>query len=75
MYFSPRGLITILLFLSIADYEIEKSITIDENVLLVVIIASMLVMIQGSITKKSKVKEDQNHVDQSLSEIVDDHIE
>ncbi len=75
LYFSPRGLITILLFLSIADYEIEKSITIDENVLLVVIIASMLVMIQGSITKKSKVKEDQNHVDQSLSEIVDDHIE
>ena len=75
LYFSPRGLITILLFLSIADYEIEKSSTIDENVLLVVIIASMLVMIQGSITKKSKEEKDKNLADQSLSEIVDEHIE
>ena len=75
LYFSPRGLITILLFLSIADYDIEKSSTIDENVLLVVIIASMLIMIQGSITKKSKGEKDKNLADQSLSEIVDEHIE
>ena len=71
LYFSPRGLITILLFLSIADYEIEKSSTIDENVLLVVIIASMLIMIQGSITRKSKGVKDKDLGKQSLSEIVD----
>ncbi|MFL2628795.1 MAG: hypothetical protein ACJ0OQ_03430, partial [Candidatus Marisimplicoccus sp.] len=75
LYFSPRGLITILLFLSIADYEIEKSIVIDEKVLLVIIIASMLIMIQGSITRKNKDKEDNDFTEQSLSEIVDEQID
>jgi len=74
LYFSPRGLITILLFLSIADYEIEKSSVIDEKVLLVIIIASMLIMIQGSITRKNKDEEDKDLSDQSLSEIVDEQI-
>ena len=75
LYFSPRGLITILLFLSIADYNIEKSSIIDENVLLVVIIASMLIMIQGSITRKSKEKKNKDLGEQSLSKIVDEQIE
>ena len=68
-------MITILLFLSIADYDIEKSSTIDENVLLVVIIASMLIMIQGSITRKSKRVKDKDLGEQSLSEIVDEQID
>ena len=75
LYFSPRGLITILLFLSIADYDIEKSSTIDENVLLVVIIASMLIMIQGSITRKSKGVKDKDLGKQALSEIVDEQMD
>jgi len=74
LYFSPRGLITILLFLSIADYEIEKSSVIDEKVLLVIIIASMLIMIQGSITRKNKDEEDKDLTEQSLSQIVDEQI-
>ena len=75
LYFSPRGLITILLFLSIADYEIEKSSIIDEKVLLVIIIASMLIMIQGSITRKNQNKEDKDLSEQSLSEIIDEQID
>ena len=75
LYFSPRGLITILLFLSIADYEIEKSLVIDEKVLLVIIIASMLIMIQGSITRKNKDEENKDLVEQSFSEIVDEQID
>ena len=31
LYFSPRGLITILLFLSISDYDIQKSNIVDEK--------------------------------------------
>ena len=75
LYFSPRGLITILLFLSIADYEIEKSSIIDEKVLLVIIIASMLIMIQGSITRKNRNEEDKDLSEQSLSEIIDEQID
>ena len=74
LYFSPRGLITILLFLSISDYDIQKSNIVDEKVLLVIIIASMLIMNQGSI--KRKKKEEPDPVPQkSFSEIVDSQIE
>ena len=75
LYFSPRGLITILLFLSISDYDIQKSNIVDEKVLLVIIIASMLIMIQGSIKRKKKESEDSNEPQQSLSEIVDSQID
>ena len=75
LYFSPRGLITILLFLSISDYDIQKSNIVDEKVLLVIIIASMLIMIQGSI-KRSKKEDDESSIpQQSLSEIVDSQID
>ena len=75
LYFSPRGLITILLFLSISDYDIQKSNIVDEKVLLVIIIASMLIMIQGSI-KRTKKEDDQSiEPQQSLSEIVDSQID
>ena len=75
IYFSPRGLITILLFLSIADYEIVKSNIIDEKVLLVIIIASMLIMIQGSITQKKDEYKNEEDSQQSLSEIIDEQID
>ena len=75
IYFSPRGLITILLFLSISDYEIVKSSIIDEKVLLVIIIASMLIMIQGSITQKKDEDKNEEPSQQSLSEIVDEQID
>ena len=75
LYFSPRGLITILLFLSISDYDIQKSNIVDEKVLLVIIIASMLIMIQGSIKRTKKEGEESNEPQQSLSEIVDSQID
>ena len=75
IYFSPRGLITILLFLSISEYEIVKSSIIDEKVLLVIIIASMLIMIQGSITQKKDEDKNEEASQQSLSEIVDEQID
>ena len=75
LYFSPRGLITILLFLSISDYDIQKSNIVDEKVLLVIIIASMLIMIQGSIKRIKKEDEESNEPQQSLSEIVDSQID
>ena len=75
LYFSPRGLITILLFLSISDYDIQKSNIVDEKVLLVIIIASMLIMIQGSIKRTKKEDEKSNEPQQSLSEIVDSQID
>lgn len=74
LYFSPRGLITILLFLSISDYDIQKSNIVDEKVLLVIIIASMLIMIQGSI-KRKKDESSENEVQKSFSDIVDSQIE
>ena len=74
LYFSPRGLITILLFLSIADYDIQKSTIVDEKVLLVIIIASMLIMIQGSITRKKK-EDPELEPQQTFTEIVDSQIE
>ena len=74
LYFSPRGLITILLFLSISDYDIQKSNIVDEKVLLVIIIASMLIMIQGSIKRKKKEETDPEP-QQSFSEIVDSQID
>lgn len=57
IFFSPRGLISILLFwrLQSGDYERFKSELINENVLLLVIIGSMFVMLLGSVvfTKKN----------------------
>ena len=50
LYFSPRGLITILLFLSISDYDIQKSNIVDEKVLLVIIIASMFFVYVVAVT-------------------------
>ena len=69
------GLITILLFLSISDYDIQKSNIVDEKVLLVIIIASMLIMIQGSIKRSKKEDEETTEQQQSLSDIIDSQID
>ena len=56
LYMSPRGLISILLFLQTKDLEIiqlEKSV-IDERMLLIVILTSMLVMTLGTLSNKQK---------------------
>jgi multisubunit Na+/H+ antiporter MnhC subunit len=66
--------ITILLFLSISDYDIQKSNIVDEKVLLVIIIASMLIMIQGSINRKKKEEPDPE-TQQSFTDIVDSQID
>ena len=56
MFISPRGLISILLFLQIAEVGFLKEVKtlVDERVLLVVILASMLAMTRGTM-KKAKV--------------------
>ena len=49
VFISPRGLISILLFLQIAEIKFLENtpVLIDEKVLLVVILSSMLVMIEA----------------------------
>ena len=56
VFISPRGLISILLFLQIAEVGFLKEVKtlVDERVLLVVILASMLAMTHGTM-KKAKV--------------------
>tara|TARA_B100000965_G_C19067878_1_gene530714 strand:- start:169 stop:417 length:249 start_codon:yes stop_codon:yes gene_type:complete len=66
----PRGLISILLFLQIKDLDfvnITDSI-IDEKVLLIVILSSMLAMLFGTIKKDNK-KNDLN-LDEDISESI-----
>ncbi|MEO2099852.1 MAG: cation:proton antiporter [Flavobacteriaceae bacterium] len=59
VYMSPRGLISILLFIQLKEVSyinVEES-PIDERVLLIVILSSMLVMLLGTM-KKQKKQED-----------------
>ena len=59
VYMSPRGLISILLFIQLKDVSfisLDGSL-IDERVLLIVILSSMLVMLLGTM-KKQKDKEE-----------------
>jgi hypothetical protein len=60
VFISPRGLISILLFLQIAEVEFlgEAKVLIDEKVLLVVILASMLVMTRGTMKKETILPEE-----------------
>lgn len=55
-YITPRGLISILLFLQLGKLPFLEStgIVIDAQVLLVVILLSMLVMTRGTMQKKKK---------------------
>ena len=70
VFMGPRGLISILLFLQIKDLDfvnITDSI-IDEKVLLIVILSSMLAMLFGTIKKDNK-KNDLN-LDEDISESI-----
>jgi Kef-type K+ transport system membrane component KefB len=61
VYLSPRGLISILLFLQLKDISfVDLSLSpIDERVLLIVILGTMLVMLLGTLKKfKSSQRED-----------------
>jgi hypothetical protein len=54
VFISPRGLISILLFLQIDEIKFLENtpVLIDEKVLLVVILSSMLVMTKGTMKKE-----------------------
>ena len=61
VYLSPRGLISILLFLQLKDVSfVDLSLSpIDERVLLIVILGTMLVMLLGTL-KKSKASQQED---------------
>tara|TARA_B100001250_G_scaffold327907_1_gene292249 strand:- start:519 stop:1805 length:1287 start_codon:yes stop_codon:yes gene_type:complete len=70
VFMGPRGLISILLFLQIKDLDfinVSESI-IDEKVLLIVILSSMLAMLFGTIKRDNK-KTDLN-IDEDISESI-----
>jgi hypothetical protein len=72
VFISPRGLISILLFLQIKEVTFMEEVTavIDERVLLVVILASMLIMTQGTMKKPvEKVFVDSPNTDEIPLEI------
>jgi NhaP-type Na+/H+ or K+/H+ antiporter len=72
VYLSPRGLISILLFIQLKEVSfIDLSISpIDERVLLIVILSSMLVMLMGTL-KKSKPMELENEVEEDAPHILE----
>ena len=56
VYMSPRGLISILLFIQLKEVSFINTIQvpIDERVLLIVILSSMLIMLLGTMKKQKK---------------------
>ncbi len=68
LYMSPRGLISILLFLQIKDLDfIPKTLLIDERVLLVVILLSMLVMTFGNL-KHKKAEDNEGEIEEAAED-------
>ena len=67
VFISPRGLISILLFLQIAEVGFLKEVKtlVDERVLLVVILASMLAMTRGTMKKAKAAVEEINELEVS----------
>lgn len=67
LFISPRGLITILLFLSISKFDrisfVNKSLIIQ-----VIIISALLMMIGLMITKKHKKKDDEIEVEEVIEQ-------
>ena len=59
VFISPRGLISILLFLQIAEVNFLNDVKtlVDERVLLVVILVSMLIMTRGTMKKTNGLDE------------------
>jgi K+ transporter len=79
VYMSPRGLISILLFLQIKEVSFIDSSNsqINEQVLLVVILASMLIMTLGTMKKTKEEKEDifEENIEESNNNSLDTFLE
>jgi hypothetical protein len=76
VYMSPRGLISILLFIQLKEVsfiDLTNS-PIDERVLLIVILSSMLIMLIGTL-KKSKSIELDNDTEEEVPLTVEMKVE
>jgi len=69
VYMSPRGLISILLFLQLKEVSFINTNQnyIDERLLLIVILSSMFVMLLGTIKKQSAPFEEENEEENALT--------
>ena len=74
VYMSPRGLISILLFIQLKEVtfiETQNS-PIDERVLLIIILSSMLVMLMGTLKKKTNSEnEEPSEIESAKNEPID----
>ncbi|MDA0792868.1 MAG: cation:proton antiporter [Bacteroidetes bacterium] len=61
VYMSPRGLISILLFIQLKEVTFidSQNSPIDDRVLLIIILSSMLVMLMGTLKKKTNSKNEE----------------
>ena len=73
VFISPRGLISILLFLQIAEVNFLKDVKtlVDERVLLVVILVSMLIMTRGTMKKTNGLDEDDDQEESEEETAID----
>jgi len=75
-YMTPRGLISILLFIQLKEIPLINSTTspIDERVLLIVILTSMIVMLLGTLKKsyneKSSILDEEKNVTVDIENIL-----
>ena len=70
---SPRGLISILLFIQLEALENEglKTNIIDERVLLLVILISMIVMLFGTLNNSKKQEDISLEIEKPLNDEID----
>ena len=73
VYMSPRGLISILLFIQLEALENEglKTNIIDERVLLLVILISMIVMLFGTLNNSKKQEDISLEIEKPLNDEID----
>ena len=73
VYMSPRGLISILLFIQLEALENEglKTNIIDERVLLLVILISMIVMLFGTLNNPKKQEDISLEIEKPLNDELD----
>ncbi|MGA1150357.1 MAG: cation:proton antiporter [Flavobacteriaceae bacterium] len=74
VYMSPRGLISILLFIQLKEVAFidTQNSPIDERVLLIIILSSMLVMLMGTLKKKTNSEnEEPSETESAKNEPID----
>lgn len=73
VFISPRGLISILLFLQIAEVKFLNDVKtlVDERVLLVVILVSMLIMTRGTMKKTNGLDENDDQEEREEETAID----